>query len=81
MMRILHCFSTKIKSLFKEKNKIYVNFCKDCNNDPNNTTTRMASKLNSIQKSLKSYWSVLKSFLTHKKSQSSYQFYTIFIGN
>ena len=36
---------------------------------------RMANKLNSIQKSSKAYWSLLKSFLNNKKFQLSHQFY------
>ena len=38
---------------------------------------RMASKLNSIQKSSKPYWSLLKSFINNKKFQLSHQFFTI----
>ena len=80
-------FSTKIKSLLQDKNKIYKNFRKDCNNtqllrkleylqsrlnnlidfSKHNYYLRMANKLNSIQKSSKSYWSLLKSFLNNKK--------------
>ena len=70
-------FNTKMKSLLQEKNKIYKNFCKDCNNTQllrklehlkNLEHLRMANKLNSIQKSSKAYWSLLKSFINKKKS-------------
>ena len=80
-------FNTKIKSLLQEKNKIYKNFRKDCNNtqllrklehlqnrlnnsidsSKHNYYLRIADKLNSIQKSSKAYWSLLKSFINNKK--------------
>ena len=76
-----------MKSLLQEKNKIYKNFHKDCNNihllrklehlqnrlknsidsSKHNYYLRIANKLNSIQKSSKAYWSLLKSFLSNKK--------------
>ena len=42
-----------------------------------NYCLRMANKSNSIQKSSKAYWFLLKSFLNNKKIQLSHQFYTI----
>ena len=75
------CFSTKIRFLLQEKNIIYKNFCKDRHNAQllrklEHLHNRLNNSIDSVKKMFKN-WSLVKSFLRDKKSQSSQQFYTI----
>ena len=67
---IMHSCKKKLEHLQKRLNN-------SINSSEHNYYTRMANKLNSIQKSSKAPWSLLKSFQTNEKSLTFQQFYTI----